>query len=158
MCRQYTASRFMDSVRLLNDRLDRPAITTDIIVGFPGETDSDFQQTFELAQAVGFAKMHIFPFSPRKGTPAYDFKDKIAPDIVKARTAQLSALDSQLQEKFRSRFIGQPATVIIESTRPRPQGRTERYFLAAIDSPCSKGDLVTTTLTANSFSNLKDNE
>ncbi|MHC4582096.1 MAG: radical SAM protein, partial [Planctomycetota bacterium] len=70
MCRQYRVAQFRETIDLLKSRLDRPAITTDIIVGFPGETDTDFERTVELARDVGFAKMHVFSFSPRKGTAA----------------------------------------------------------------------------------------
>ena len=66
MRRRWGAQRFIDRCRLVQERLDRPAITTDIIVGFPGETDREFQETIDAARAVGFSKIHIFPFSPRR--------------------------------------------------------------------------------------------
>ncbi len=70
MRRRWGSQRFIDRCRLVQERLDRPAITTDIIVGFPGETDAEFAETIATARAVGFSKIHIFPFSPRRGTPA----------------------------------------------------------------------------------------
>ena len=72
MRRRWGSQRFIDRCRLLQERLDRPAITTDIIVGFPGETDAEFAETIATSRAVGFSKIHIFPFSPRRGTPAAD--------------------------------------------------------------------------------------
>src|SRR4051812_8307025 len=70
MHRRWGALRFWDRCELLKERLDRPAITTDVIVGFPGETDAEFAETVNVCRQVGFSKIHIFPFSPRRGTPA----------------------------------------------------------------------------------------
>lgn len=129
MARPYTADEFRGKVDMIRSRLDRPAITTDIIVGFPSETDADFQQTFDLAQEVGFAKMHVFPFSPRAGTAAARTQGKVASEVVKERSAVLRELDQQLQRHFREQFLGQTAQVLIEANEGRPAGRAERYFM-----------------------------
>jgi threonylcarbamoyladenosine tRNA methylthiotransferase MtaB len=108
--------------------LDRPAITTDIVVGFPGETDADFDQTVALAKEVAFAKMHVFVFSSRKGTAAARMQPKVPAEIKKARSQVLRDLDLALQSRFRSQFLGETAQVLIETTNGHPTGRAERYF------------------------------
>ncbi len=128
MARPYTADEFRAKVALIKSRLDRPALTTDIIVGFPGETDADFEQTVALAQQVAFAKMHVFAFSSRKGTAAAKMQPKVPPAVKKDRSRILRDLDRDLQSRFRAQFLGETARVLIESTNGRPAGRAERYF------------------------------
>jgi threonylcarbamoyladenosine tRNA methylthiotransferase MtaB len=128
MRRPYTCDDFRAKADLIRTRLDRPAITTDIIVGFPGETDADFQQTLALAREVTFAKIHVFPFSPRPGTAAARMQPKIPPDVTKRRSQILRDLDRDLQRRFREQFIDQTARVLIETANGTPSGRAERYF------------------------------
>ena len=125
MCRQYRLDDFRRSVEKLTSRLDRPAITTDLIVGFPGETENDFAATRAVMRQVGFAKSHIFPFSPRKGTAAALMTPRVPAAVAKERSRILQEEDARLQEAFRNRFRGEKATVIVESLDP-PQGRCER--------------------------------
>ncbi len=136
MARPYTVDDFRAKVALIRSRLDRPALTTDIIVGFPGETDADFEQTVALAKEVGFAKMHVFAFSARKGTAAARMQPKVPAEIKKARSQILRDLDLALQSQFRAQFLGETAQVLIESTNggrnaslwDGAAGRAERYF------------------------------
>src|SRR4030043_2347747 len=86
MCRQYSADEFRQRVESIKSRLDRPAITTDIIVGFPGETEADFEQTVELAKETGFAKMHVFSFSKRAGTAAASMQQTVNNEVIKSRS------------------------------------------------------------------------
>ncbi len=150
MARPYTADDFRAKVALIRSRLDRPAITTDIIVGFPGETDADFDKTVALAKEVAFAKMHVFVFSARKGTAAARMQPNVPAEVKKARSRILRDLDTILQGQFRSQFLGETAQVLIESTNGHAGGRAERYFEVEIaDRPngtYSAGDLVTTRL------------
>ena len=136
MCRPYSSDEFHARVELINRRLDRPAITTDIIVGFPTETNADFERTLSVAREVAFAKMHVFPFSPRQGTAAARLPDGISPQVVKERSQILRHLDQELQYQFRNQFLGQTAQVLIETTNTHPSGRAERYFMVHLtDSP-----------------------
>lgn len=128
MARQYTIDQFLDVISRVKAALDRPAITTDIIVGFPGETEDDFQQTLDVCRQAGFSKIHVFSFSPRKNTPAAEFEPKVPVSVIRQRSSRLHALDQTLQDEFRRKFIGQPVEVIVENTRP-PKGRCERYFM-----------------------------
>ena len=156
MARPYTAEEFRDRVALIRSRLDRPAITTDIIVGFPGETDADFDQTLALAKEVAFAKMHVFVFSTRQGTPAAKMQPKVPPEAKKARSQVLRKLDEILQSQFRAEFIGETAQVLVETTAPCPAGRAERYFMVRVVNKSyeshrsySSNDLVTVKLVEN---------
>ncbi len=150
MARQYTIEQFVDVVQRTKAALDRPAITTDIIVGFPGETEADFQETIQIAQQSGFAKIHVFSFSPRQNTPAADFEPKVPAPVIRDRSSRLQALDQTLQTAFRQQFIGQPVEVIVESTRP-PKGRCQRYFMVDLSGlpnadTLQKGQLVRITV------------
>ena len=131
MCRQYGAAELREKIELIKRRLDRPAITCDIIVGFPGETEEDFQATVELAKWAGFSKMHIFPFSARMGTAAAKMKDKIQPKVVKERAEILRRLGGELGFKFREQFVGETCEVLLEDTEPI-SGRCERYFVVKV--------------------------
>jgi len=128
MCRQYRVEQFMEKVESAKSRLDRPAFTTDIIVGFPGETDADFEQTVDLAKRVGFAKMHVFSFSPRKGTAAADMQDILDTKVIKERSKILRDLNIELGMKYRRQFLGQTAEMLIENNNGQISGRCERYF------------------------------
>ncbi len=150
MCRQYTLEDYFGVIEKVKATLDHPAITTDIIVGFPGETDADFAQTLTVAEQVSFAKIHVFPFSARKGTPAAKMPGKVDPAIIKTRTEALQATDNRLQEQFRKQFVGQSVNVLVESLRP-PRGRCEHYFMVDLGnfqaaSKFKRGDIVSFTL------------
>jgi threonylcarbamoyladenosine tRNA methylthiotransferase MtaB len=138
MGRQYSADEFRQKVALVKSRLDRPAITTDIIVGFPGETEADFQQTIELAKEVGFAKMHIFSFSPRKGTAAAAMQDAVDNRVIKKRTEILRSLEVELGKAFRQQFVGEIAEILVENNNGQACGRSERYFMVYLAKSAKK--------------------
>ncbi len=150
MCRQYTLEDYYGVIEKVVAALDHPAITTDIIVGFPGETEADFAQTLDVAEQIGFAKIHVFPFSARKDTPAAKMPGKVNPAVIKARAEALQAADNRLQKQFRQQFIGHPVSVLVENLRP-PRGRCERYFMVDLDklptaSKLERGDIVSLIL------------
>ena len=160
MARQYSADDFRATIERVNARLDHPAIMTDIIVGFPTETEEDFQQTIKMAEFAQFAKMHVFSYSERKDTAAVNLKPKVPAPVIKDRSKQLRHLDAELGRKFRTSFAGQTVSAVIESTEPC-KGRSERYFMVHFDaSPsssststppknCKKGQIVSGTLLEN---------
>jgi threonylcarbamoyladenosine tRNA methylthiotransferase MtaB len=163
MCRQYDADQLREKIELIKRRLDRPAITCDIIVGFPGETDEDFEQTVELAKWAGFSKIHVFPFSVRMGTAAAKLKGRLSADVIKKRAQTLRNLSNNLGRKFVEQFIGETCEVLLENTQPL-SGRSERYFMVSLTTkarrheekqnnlvPLSlsgKGDIVKARITA----------
>jgi threonylcarbamoyladenosine tRNA methylthiotransferase MtaB len=130
MCRQYTAAEYLEKVAMANERLDRPAITTDVIVGFPGETEGDFADTVHLARRAGFAKMHIFPFSARAGTAAAKMQGVVNTGVMTRRCRELAQVEKELGTAFRRQFEGEEAAVLVETVGKdgTAKGRAERYF------------------------------
>ena len=132
MGRQYTLDYYFRIIEKIRDTLDRPAITTDIIVGFPSETEDDFQMSMDMAKKIAFSKIHVFSFSARTGTAAAKMRDQIKPEIIKKRSQRLRALDKRLQNEFGLQFAGQKMGIIVEAMDP-PRGRCERYFMIKTD-------------------------
>jgi threonylcarbamoyladenosine tRNA methylthiotransferase MtaB len=110
------------------------AISTDIITGFPGESESDFEQTYKLAAELQFAKAHIFRFSPRQGTAAARMKGQIKEEVKKARSERLLALNDQDSQRFRQQFLGETVQVLIESYKHGHwEGLTDNYLRVDLD-------------------------
>ena len=155
MCRQYRIEEFREKVESAKSRLDRPAITTDIIVGFPGETDADFEQTVDMAKIIGFAKMHVFSFSPRRGTAAADMQDAVDNKVIKERSQILRDLDIELGLKYRRQFLGETAEILIENDNGQLSGRSERYFTVHLNKT-EKKQKRNIIVKANLVKNSKD--
>ena len=137
MNRRYSAGQFRETVDRIQEALPAPAITTDVIVGFPGESDADFDATMELSEYSGFAKMHLFPFSPRPGTQAATMEaDRPAGEVVKRRLAALGALAERSAAKYRAKFVGKQVGVLVEevsgAVAVAVAGLTERYLRTEI--------------------------
>jgi threonylcarbamoyladenosine tRNA methylthiotransferase MtaB len=115
MRRRWGSQRFVDRCRMLGERLDRPAITTDVIVGFPGETDAEFAETIATCREVGFSKIHIFPFSARRGTPAAELPDQVPKQVKRERQQELAAVESELRDAYFATLRGRPLRVLVES-------------------------------------------
>ncbi len=114
MRRRWGSQRFIDRCHLLKDALDEPAITTDIIVGFPGETEEEFAATCDVARRVGFSKIHIFPFSARRGTPAFEMPGQLSKQVKSERGRRLAELERELCDEYFRRLIGRRLTVLVE--------------------------------------------
>jgi threonylcarbamoyladenosine tRNA methylthiotransferase MtaB len=116
MRRRWGTRMFLDRCRLLNESLNKPAITTDIIAGFPGETETEFEQTMQTCRAAGFSKIHAFPFSARRGTPAADMPDQLPGDVKNDRVRRLGQLESELRSDYFQSLVGERVQVLVEST------------------------------------------
>ena len=114
MNRHYTSSEYFSAVEKIRSYFPEAAITTDLIVGYPTETDKDFADSLEFADKVAFADMHVFTFSPRKGTEAYKLKP-LDPKVLAKRQSEASALKRKLKDKYNSSFLGRPLEVLFES-------------------------------------------
>ena len=125
MNRRYTAKEFVAKINYIEKKLDNPSFTTDVLLGFPGEEEIDFAETVRVCQEVGFSKIHIFPFSPRKRTPAAQMKNKVREGITKERLYRLQKIASQLALKYKQQFVGKKVRVLIEDDK---SGLTERYL------------------------------
>src|SRR5262249_1168351 len=114
MKRRYTTAGFLERCRRIKESLDQPAPTTDGIVGFPGETDDDLAATCAIVERVGFCKVHVFSFSPREGTPAAEFPDRVSPSVIAERRRRLVALSSRTADAFARSLFGRVLGVIVE--------------------------------------------
>jgi len=129
MGRGYTADEYADAVVRARTALDHPAITTDVIVGFPGETDKEFEETFEFCKRVGFSQMHIFNFSPRPGTRAADMPNPVDPQVAQVRHQRLADLAKEMSLEFNQRFVGQTVNVLVEGYKEGVcSGGSEHYI------------------------------
>ena len=113
MNRKYDTARYFASVQLLRDFFDRPAITTDLIVGFPEETEEEFQKTLVFLQRCGFAQMHVFPYSIRPGTPAAQMR-QVDAAVKEERAARAAAVAEELHQRYLSGCVGQVYPVLYE--------------------------------------------
>ena len=114
MHRPYTTVKFKTLLADIKTRVPDIAITTDVIVGFPGETEADFETTCKFAESCGFSKMHIFPFSARKGTPAEKFAGAVTEAVKKERADILGRIDETMHKTFMQAMVGQTAEVLFE--------------------------------------------
>lgn len=122
MQRRWASTRFTEKCLEIQEALDHPALTTDVIVGFPGETDDEFEATCRAVETIGFSKVHIFRFSPREGTPAATMAGQIDGRIKQQRAAQLDTLAQPLRAAFFARLVGRPLQVLVESADPAQPG------------------------------------
>jgi threonylcarbamoyladenosine tRNA methylthiotransferase MtaB len=143
MKRRYRVGRFLEKLDRLREACHEPAFSTDVIVGFPGETEEHFQQTLSACEAAGFMKIHVFPFSPRKGTPAAEFAGHVSAKEKKERCFRLTELEQRLAGRYHQQLAGKTLSVLIEA-RPasRPGfvlGTACRYV--AVEAPGTKADV-----------------
>ena len=142
MNRHYTAEEFMESVKLLRRYYDRPAITTDVIVGFPGESEAEFKETVKFLEEVSFYEIHVFKYSVRKGTAAASMPVQI-PEPVKGRRSDiLLEMTKRQAAEYRRQFIGEQEELLLEEKVQMPfgmcfRGCTKRYVEGYV--PCGDG-------------------
>jgi len=117
MRRGYTSLEFESLINRIRSSIPDVGISTDVMVGFPGETDQDFAETCDLISRVRFSRLHVFRYSPREGTPAVKFSDRVPDRISSKRSNEIIALGDRLQHEFYSSMLGQYADVLIENKR-----------------------------------------
>ena len=139
MRRRYTRSEFSRLVEKLRASFPDVGITTDVMVGFPGETDADFEESLQFVEEIGFSQLHVFRYSPRRGTPAADYADHVLPHISAERSKAMIALGKQLGIKFRKRMLGKTMNVLVEDSREGTDGHlagfTENYLRVLTEVP-----------------------
>ena len=138
MNRRYDLEQYREGVRLIREYFDNPAITTDVIVGFPGETKEEFLQTYDFLKEIGFYEMHIFPYSLREGTKAALMKDTLTRKDKSKRAGILAVLEENMSYNFRKLNIGRSVEVIIEdkieiNNKEYMSGYTKEYIRVAIE-------------------------
>jgi threonylcarbamoyladenosine tRNA methylthiotransferase MtaB len=145
MNRQYGRDDFLYMVDRVRNVFDRPALSTDVIVGFPGETDHEFRRTLEVVDRAGFVHVHAFPFSPRPGTAAARWGDQfVRRPVVIERMEMLCRRAAEHGLAFRRQFVGATVEVLVEDDDSAARhGRCERYFDVRFDDPAARpGDFL----------------
>ena len=135
MNRKYDSNRYYESVKFLHEVYDRPAITTDLIVGFPGETEEEFQQTLDFIQKCAFSAMHIFPYSKRPGTPAAKLPGQVLNAVKEERAHQAAQIARTMQDAYLDSWVGETVPVLFEEERDGLwRGHTTRYCEVTVQS------------------------
>lgn len=141
MRRRFSSGEYLDRCAMIREKLDRPAFTTDIIVGFPGETEAEFDQTLETARQAAFSKIHIFPFSLREGTIAATMPYQVPGQVIRARAVRLAKLETELRDAYFRQFAGTRLQVLLESTvsgqANQLSGTSARYIPIQTDGTCA---------------------
>ena len=153
MNRQYNTDEFYEGVCILRKNFNNPAITTDVIVGFPGETEEEFAVTKEYLEKVKFYELHVFKYSRRKGTVADKMPNQIAENVKSERSDVLLALDERLSDEYRKEYIGKTVKVLLEEKHTGDgmsymTGYTDTYVKVAVT--CAEKELTT-----NEFVNVR---
>lgn len=153
MNRKYSAEQYYEKVCMLRDYFAEPAITTDVIVGFPGETKEEFEETKQFLQKVGFYEMHIFKYSKRKGTPAAIMEGQIPEEIKGLRSNELMELERAMSCQYRSMYLHKKIETLFEEEkiingRSYQIGHTREYIRAAYETGKNvSGQILTGRLT-----------
>ena len=149
MNRKYDSARYYESVQLLHGSFDRPAITTDLIVGFPGETEQDFEDSMAFVAGQRFLKVHVFPYSRREGTAAFDFPNQVPEHEKESRSRRMTAAVEKVRAELAHAAQGRTAQVLLETPLSSTlfTGYTKQYLPVVVNAPGHKsGEIVTVTL------------
>jgi threonylcarbamoyladenosine tRNA methylthiotransferase MtaB len=152
MKRRYTVGEFMAGVEELWKRFERPSLSTDVIIGFPGETDAEFRDTLKIMRAAGFGRSHVFSYSDREGTPASMMKPKTAKQVIKVRTREAIELGNRLAWRYSKLFVGQTINVLAEKEEENGlfSGYSERYIrvqFSGLEGREIRGEIIPVTIT-----------
>lgn len=131
MNRRYTVEEFRIIVNRIRSKFDDSILTTDIIVGFPGETDEEFEKTYKFLKEIKFYKMHIFKYSVRKGTVAENLPNQISPEIKEIRSRKLIELSEKNENEYLNSYIGKKVQVLFEEKDKEGfyKGHTSNYIV-----------------------------
>lgn len=151
MNRHYTTDDYRRIVNKIRDTFEDVSITTDIIVGFPGETDEEFKKTYEFLKDIKLSKMHIFKYSPRKGTRAEKLENQVSPEDKERRSKILIELDNELERRFIERFVGRNMKVLFEEGENGLfKGYTTNYIkVECLDERIKTGEIYEVKLVEN---------
>ena len=148
MRRRYTASQYRRAVDAIRNMVPDVAITADVIVGFPGESDADFEETYQVCQDLGFSDIHVFPYSTRPGTSAAHFQDGVSSETKSARSSRLLLHSNVTAKAFRQRFVGETRPVLWEkrvrgADHQTWSGLTDNYMRVTTVSSADLGNQIT---------------
>jgi len=152
MNRRYDKKYFLDKVNEIRNIRPNISLSTDVIVGFPGESEEEFQETLDFCKEIGFSKIHVFPYSDRSGTVASRRKDKIPGNIKKDRVHRLISLSNELEKEYFEKFIGKDVEVLIEEEKDEYfYGFTDNYIPIKIKGNYKINELYTIKLDKNNI-------
>lgn len=157
MNRRYTTAQFSERIEYIRIKMPDVSITTDVIVGFPGETQEEFDITFDFIQQTGFSRLHVFPFSPREGTPASKMPNPVKKSVKEERSRRLIDLSQKMEKNFRQKFLGETVEVLFEEKTDinTYEGLTGNYMkVAASSGENLHNKLVTVILKDNTSDHL----
>lgn len=149
MRRHYTAAEYREAVRRLREAFPDASITTDLMVGFPGETDEEFEASYSFCREIGFMHMHVFKYSVRSGTVAAKMENQVSEEVKEARSERMLALSEKMKKEFYDRFAGRRTEVLVEKrTRSgKFHATTANYMDVYIDADESmEGKIVTAVI------------
>ena len=148
MNRDYTSSYYQEVVRAARESIEGLAVTTDVIVGFPGETDEDFEATVAAAREARFSRMHVFAYSKRPGTPAAGMPDQVPEAVKRERSAFLIKVGEELSLEYHRRKVGSVVEVLVEQAKPgQVVGLTGDYVRVVALGAAEQGDFVRVRVT-----------
>ncbi len=149
MNRKYDRKYFLEKIEAIRKIRPDISISTDVIVGFPGETEEMFQDTLDFCKEIAFSKIHVFPYSPRQNTPASKFPDQVDPLVKKERSKRLIELSTELEKAYMQKMLGKEVEVLIETTKDGiSYGHTGNYLYVKICQEYSNKQYVKVQLTA----------
>lgn len=155
MRRKYTCDQFYEKVKRIQDEIPLIALACDVIVGFPGETEEEFMETYNFIKKCNFAFLHVFPYSPREGTYAATMKDQVKDHIKKERVARLINLGKELELNYKQKFVGKEVKVLIENydkKKEKYHGLTPNYLDVYLESDKDLvNEIVTVTYKMENF-------
>jgi len=148
MNRKYNTKYFFDKINTIRKIRPDISISTDVIVGFPGETDELFNETYDFCKKIGFSKMHVFPYSIRKGTAASKFPNQVDGLVKKERARKLIELSTVLEKEYMNKFIDTEIDVLIEQSKDGySYGHTSNYLAVKLKGNYNSEDIVTVGIT-----------
>ncbi len=143
MNRKYDIEYYEKKIQKIRSIRPNISISTDVIVGFPGETEELFQETYDFCQKVEFSKIHVFPYSSRKNTPASKFPNQIDATIKKERAKKLIQLSNYLENRYMEKFLEKQVEVLIEQTKDGySYGHTENYLLVKVEGKYNSEEII----------------
>jgi len=141
MNRKYTTEEFKAIVKLLRDNILEVALTTDVIIGFPGETEEEFEKTYAFLKEIKFSKMHVFKYSKRKGTPAAAMPNQVDEQVKDERSKKLIEMSNKNEKEFANQYLGREIEVLFENSK---EGHTTNYIIYELETP---DESITNTIT-----------
>ena len=144
MHRPYDTEQYRQEMARIRQAVPDIALSTDLMVGFPGETDEQFANSLRFCDEIAFSSMHIFKYSPREGTPAAGYAEQISNEVKDARSKQMQKIAEKNMLHYMAQHLGQQVEVLIEEQREDGLwlGHTDNYLHVAVDGPCQKNTMV----------------